>query len=56
MPILINLRLILFSRLPYICKRLRSPEIDFKESIPPANVALRAGTTNRVIIPARQAT
>ncbi len=37
-----------------ICKRLRSPGIDFKESIPPAYVAWRAGTSNRVV-PARQA-
>jgi hypothetical protein len=28
-----------------ICKRLRSPGIDFKESIPPAYVASRAGTS-----------
>jgi hypothetical protein len=29
-----------------ICNRLRSPEIDFKELIPPAyNAAWRAGTT-----------
>ncbi len=26
-----------------ICKRSKSPGIDFKESIPPANVAWRAG-------------
>jgi hypothetical protein len=38
-----------------IYKRLRSPGIDFKESIPPAYVAWRAGTTNRVIVLARQA-
>ncbi len=29
----------------WICKRLRSPKIDCKESIPPAYVAWRAGTT-----------
>jgi hypothetical protein len=29
---------------------LRSPGIDFEESIPPAYVAWRAGTTNRVFI------
>ncbi len=37
-----------------ICKRLWSPGIDSKESIPPAYVAWRAGTTNRVFLPARQ--
>ncbi len=31
-----------------ICKCLRSPGIDSEESIPPAYVAWRAGTTNRV--------
>jgi hypothetical protein len=34
-----------------ICKRLRSPGIGSKESIPPAYVAFRAGTTDRVIVP-----
>jgi hypothetical protein len=38
-----------------ICKHLMSPGIDSKESIPPAYVAWRAGTSNRVVIPARQA-
>jgi hypothetical protein len=38
-----------------ICKRLRSPGIDSKESIPPVYVARRAGTSNRVVVPARQA-
>ncbi len=38
-----------------ICKRLWSPEIDSKESIQPAYVAWWAGTTNRVVVPARQA-
>jgi hypothetical protein len=38
-----------------ICKRLFSPEIDSEESIQPAYVAWRAGTTNRVVVPARQA-
>jgi hypothetical protein len=38
-----------------ICKRLRSPGIDSNESIPPAYVACRAGTSNRVVVPARQA-
>ncbi len=39
-----------------ICKRLRSPGIDSEESIPPVYVASwRAGTTNRVVAPARQA-
>jgi hypothetical protein len=37
------------------CKRLRSPGIDSKESIPPAYLAWRAGTSNGVVIPARQA-
>jgi hypothetical protein len=39
-----------------ICKRLWSPGIDSKVSIPPTYVAWRAGTTNRVIVPALQAT
>ncbi len=34
-----------------ICKRLRSPGIDFKESIPPAHVAWRTGTSNRFVVP-----
>ncbi len=38
-----------------ICKRLRGPGIDSKESIPPAYVARRADTSNRVVVPARQA-
>jgi hypothetical protein len=38
-----------------ICKRLRSPGIDSEELILPAYVALRAGTTKRVVVPARQA-
>jgi len=38
-----------------ICKRLWSPRVDSRESIPCANVASRAGTTNRVVVPARQA-
>jgi hypothetical protein len=38
-----------------ICKRFRSPGIDSKESIPPAYVAWRAGTSNRIIVPAHQA-
>ncbi len=38
-----------------ICKHLRSPGIDSKESIPPVNVAWRAGTSNRVVVPACQA-
>ncbi len=37
------------------CKRLRRPGIDFEDSIPPAYVAWRAGTTNRVVVPDRQA-
>jgi hypothetical protein len=41
-----------------IYKRLRSPGIDSKESIPPAYAAWRTGATIycRAIIPARQAT
>jgi hypothetical protein len=38
-----------------ICKRLRSSEIDSKKSIPPAFVAWLAGTSNGVVVPARQA-
>ncbi len=39
-----------------ICKRLESPpRIDSKESIRPADVACRAGTSNRVVVAARQA-
>jgi hypothetical protein len=38
-----------------ICKRLWSPGIDSEESISPAYVACRAGSTNRVVVPARQA-
>jgi len=38
-----------------ICKRLSSPGIDSKKSIPPAYVTWRPGTTNRVVVPARRA-
>jgi hypothetical protein len=38
-----------------ICKRLRSLGIDSKESIPPGYVAWGAGTSIRVVVPARQA-
>ncbi len=38
-----------------ICERLWSPKIDSEESISPAHVAWRAGTTNSVAVPARQA-
>jgi hypothetical protein len=38
-----------------IFKRLRSPGIDSKEAIPPVYVAWRTGTSNRVVVPARQA-
>ncbi len=38
-----------------ICKRLWSLGIDSEKSIPPAYVAWRAGTTNRVVAPSRQA-
>jgi hypothetical protein len=37
-----------------ICKRLWSPRIDSKESIPQAYVIWRAGTSNRVVVPAHQ--
>jgi hypothetical protein len=35
-------------------KCLWSPEIDSEKSIPPAYVACRAGTTNKLVVPARQ--
>ncbi len=38
-----------------IYKRLRSPKIDSKEPIPQAYVVWRAGTSDRVVVPARQA-
>ncbi len=38
-----------------ILKLLWSPGIDSKEPIPPTYVAWRAGTSNRVIVTARQA-
>jgi hypothetical protein len=38
-----------------ICKRFWSPGIDSEDLIPPAYVALRASTTNTVVIQARQA-
>jgi hypothetical protein len=38
-----------------ICKRLRSPGIDSDESILPVYVAWRTGTTNRIVVPGRQA-
>ncbi len=38
-----------------ICKRLRGPEIDSEKSISQAYAAWRAGTSNRVVVPARQA-
>jgi hypothetical protein len=38
-----------------ICKRLRRPEIDSKESIPPAYVAWQVGTSNMAVVPARKA-
>jgi hypothetical protein len=37
------------------CNHLWSPGIDSEETIPPAHVAWQAGTTNRVVVPARQA-
>jgi hypothetical protein len=36
-----------------VCKRLRSPGIDSKESIPPAYVSRRAGKITLVVVPAR---
>ena len=36
-------------------KLLRSPGIDSEKSISPAHVAWRASTTNRVVVPDRQA-
>ncbi len=38
-----------------ICKSLWGPGIDSDDSIPPAYVVWRVGTTNRVVVPARQA-
>jgi len=37
-----------------ICKPLRRPGIDSEDSIPPAYVGWRAGTTNRVVVLARR--
>jgi hypothetical protein len=39
---------------PY-CKRLRSPGIDSEESISPAYLSWRAGTTNGVVLLSRHA-
>jgi hypothetical protein len=39
-----------------ICKRLRSPGVDSKESIPLAYVAQRAGTITLFVVLPRQAT
>jgi hypothetical protein len=38
-----------------ICKSLRSPGIDSEESIPPAYEFWRVGTTNGIVVQARQA-
>jgi hypothetical protein len=38
-----------------ICKCLRSPGIDSKESVPPTYVAWRARMSTKVVAPARQA-
>jgi hypothetical protein len=38
-----------------ICKGLWSQGIDSEQSIPPYYLAWRAGTINRVVVPARQA-
>jgi hypothetical protein len=40
---------------PVFVNPLKSSGIDFEESIPPAYVAWQSGTTNRVVVPARQA-
>jgi hypothetical protein len=40
----------------HICKRLRRPGIDFKESIPPTYVAWRTDTLNMVVVPVHLAT
>jgi hypothetical protein len=37
------------------CKRFWSPGIDSEKSVSPTYVAWRAGTKNRVVVPARQA-
>ncbi len=37
-----------------LCKRFRRPGIDSKETIPQADVAWWAGTSNRVVGPTRQ--
>jgi hypothetical protein len=47
--------LILLEARDRICKRLRGPGIDSEESILATYVAWRAGTSNRVVLPARQA-
>jgi hypothetical protein len=47
--------IIISNRRARICKRLRRPGIDSEDSIPPDYVAWRAGTTKRVVVPARQA-
>jgi hypothetical protein len=39
----------------HICKHLESPGIDSEESILPAYVSWLASTTNKVIVPTRQA-
>ncbi len=52
---LICLRFLVCVHRVRIFKRLRSQGIDAKELIPPAYVACRAGTSNRVVVPARQA-
>jgi hypothetical protein len=38
-----------------ICKRLRRPGIDTKESIPPTSEMWRADTSKRIVVPPRQA-
>ncbi len=40
---------------PVIASNLWSPGIDSKKSIAPAYLAWRAGTSNKVVIPPRQA-
>jgi hypothetical protein len=50
-----DLWLLLLSKLARIGKSLRRPGVDSKEPIPPAYVAWRSGTSNKVVALARQA-
>jgi hypothetical protein len=47
---LLHLTSIIIDNRDYIFKLLRSPGIDSKESIPPPNVAWRAGTTTLFLL------